>query len=107
MKIRLNLEIPGLRRKKVAFSPKPSNSRYWAPFTSFERNGVLNIGLSRNWTRIAFPILPVIFFIYMWNPLIHGNIYIMHNHNFQWEGVYYKYGSNRPVYTDQTITRLA
>ena len=107
LKVRINQEIPGLRRKNVPFSEKPSNKRYWAPFISYERNGLLNIGLSRNWTRLAFPILPVFFIIYMWEPLTHGHVYIQHFNNFQWEGVYYKYGSNRPLYTDQTITRLA
>ncbi|CDW83290.1 UNKNOWN [Stylonychia lemnae] len=107
LKVAINMEIPGLRKKKVAFAGKPNNRRFMASWISYERNGFLNVGLSRNWTRIAFPIVPVFFFVYMWNPIIHGTTYIQHYNNYQWEGIYFKYGSNRPVYTDQTITRLA
>ncbi len=107
LKVKINQDIPGLRKKKKAFGVKPSNTRWWAPFISYERNGFLNVGLSRNWVRIAFPILPLFWFMYMWQPIIHGNIYNMHFNNYQWEGVYYKFTQNRMVYTDQTITRLA
>ena len=107
LKVRINQDIPGLRKKKTAFSPKPANSRWWAPFSSYERNGILNIGLSRNWVRLCFPIVPMFLFTYMWMPVIHGTIYINHFNNYQWEGVYYKYSGNRMVYVDNTITRLA
>ncbi len=107
MKVRINQDIPGLRKKKKAFGLKPANKRWWAPFASYERNGYLNVGLSRNWVRLAFPLVIPFFFVYMWQPIIHGTIYINHYHNYQWESVYYKYQGNRMVYTDNTITRLA
>jgi len=107
MKVRINMDIPGLRKKRVPFSTKPNNRRYTASWTSYERNGILNIGLSRNWVRITYPLVPLFFFAYMWQPVIHGHVYKAHYNNFQWEGVYYKFGSNRPLYTDNTITRLA
>ena len=66
LKVKINQDIPGLRKKPKAFGLKPTNTRWWASFTSYERNGILNIGLSRNWTRIAFPILPLFFYFYMW-----------------------------------------
>ena len=107
LKVKINQDIPGLRKKKRAFSVKPTNTRWWAPFTSYERNGYLNIGLSRNWTRIAFPVLPLIFIMYMWQPIVHGTIYNKHYNNYQWEGIYYKYTANKMPYVDNTITRLA
>ena len=107
LKVRINMDIPGLRKKKQAFAAKPNNKRLWASFMSYERNGILNVGLSRNWTRIAFPLFPLFMFVYIFQPVIHGTTYIQHFNNFQWEGIYYKFGNNRPVYTDQTITRLA
>ena len=107
LKVRVNQEIPGLRKKKVAFGVKPNNRAWWSSWSSFERNGILNIGLSRNWTRIAFPALPLFFLIYTLQPITHGMLYIQHHNNYEWEGVYYKYGTSRMVYTDQTITRLA
>ncbi len=107
LKVKINQDIPGLRKKKKAFSAKPANRRWWASFSSYERNGILNVGLSRNWTRIAFPALPLFWMMYMWQPVIHGNIYNQHFLNYQWEGIYYKYTANKMSYTDNTITRLA
>ena len=92
MQVRVNMDIPGLRKKKIAFSQKPNNKRWMASWISYERNGILNVGLSRNWVRLAFPLVPLFFFAYMWQPVIHGTIYIQHFNNYQWEGVYYKYG---------------
>ena len=66
LKVRINMEIPGLRKKKVAFSVKPNNRRLLASFISYERNGYMNVALSRNWTRLAFPLIPLFFFMYMW-----------------------------------------
>ena len=107
LQVAVNQNIPGLRKKKVAFGRKPNNRSFFASWISYERNGILNIGLSRNWVRIAYPLVPAFFFVYMWNPIIHGVTYIQQYNNYQWETVYFKYGTNRPLYTDQTITRLA
>ena len=107
LKVRINQDIPGLRKKNTPFARKPNNRIWWHSFTSYERNGVLNIGLSRNWTRIAFPIIPIFFAVYFFNPIIHGTTYINYYHNYQWEGVYYKFATTRMPYSDATITRLA
>ena len=107
LKVKINQDIPGLRKKKRAFSAKPTNTRWWSPFSSYERNGYLNIGLSRNWVRIAFPCVPLFFIMYMWQPIVHGTIYNQHYNNYQWEGIYYKYTANRMPMVDNTITRLA
>ncbi len=68
---------------------------------------MLNVGLSRNWTRLVFPMVPMFFFFYILQPAIHGTIYKQSYNNYQWETVYHKYGANRIVYSDNTITRLA
>ena len=107
LKTRVNQDIPGLRKKTRAFSAKPNNKRYWEALGSFERNGMVNIGLSRNFVRFMYPMVPMFFFIYMAEPVIHGNVYVKHYNNYQWESIYHKYGQNRMVYTDNTITRLA
>ncbi len=82
LKVRMNMDIQGLRKKKVAFSEKPNSRRYMSSWISYERNGFLNIGLSRNWVRITYPLLPLFFFAYMWQPVIHGTVYIKHFNNF-------------------------
>ena len=78
LRTRVNLDIPGLRKKKTPFSATPNNRRLWDSWSSFERNGMINVGLSRNWVRLIFPTVPVFFFIYMMSPVIHGNVNIMH-----------------------------
>ena len=82
LKCRVNMDIPGLRKKKVAFSTKPNNRSLWQTFSSFERNGMVNIGLSRNWPRLIFPMVPMFFFMYMLQPAIHGVVYIQSYNNF-------------------------
>ena len=74
LRTRVNLDIPGLRKKKTAFAATPNNRRLWDAFSAFERNGQINVGLSRNFVRIVFPTIPVFFFIYMCAPVIHGKI---------------------------------
>jgi len=76
LKARINMNIPGLRKKKIAFAEKPNNRIWFHSFTSYERNGVLNFGLSRNWTRIVFPMVPLFFLVYFMQPIVHGVVYI-------------------------------
>ena len=68
---------------------------------------MLNQMLSRNWVRVVFPGAVCFLFVYMWQPLIHGNINIKHYQNFAFETVYYKYASNRMPMVENTITRIA
>ena len=68
---------------------------------------MLNLMLSRNWARFVYPMVPVFFFVYCMKPLIQGNIDVKHYQNYQHESVYYKYGANRPVNGENTITRIA
>ena len=107
LRTRVNLDIPGLRKKKTPFAATPNNRRLWEAFSSFERNGQINVGLSRNFVRLIFPTIPVFFMVYMASPVIHGKINNDHYMNYQWRGVYFKYGSDRLPMVDQSITRLA
>ena len=66
---------------------------------------MINIGITKNFVRFMFPFVPMFFFFFIAQPIIHGNIYIMHYNNFQWESIYFKFTMNRPLFTDQTITR--
>jgi len=107
MRTRVNLDIPGLRKKKTPFSATPNNRRLWETFSSFERNGIINVGLSRNFVRFIFPAVPLFLIVYMIQPVVHGNINNMHYMNYQWKGIYFKYGADRMPMVDQSITRLA
>ena len=107
LKTNINMDIPGLRKKKTAFSCTPANRRFWQPFGSLERNGMVNVFPSRNWPRFVWPAVPMFFFIYMLQPVIHGHIYRMHYNNYQAESIYHKMGAIRIIYCDNTITRLA
>ena len=107
MKSSINPDIQGLRKKRTPFSRKPNNRAWWASYASFERNGMLNVGLSRNWVRLIFPVVPMFMFIYIGQPIIHGTCYIQGYNNFQWNPVYHKFQSMRMIYCDNTITRIA
>jgi len=107
LRTRVNLDIPGLRKKKTPFAATPNNKRLWDAWGSFERNGMINQGLSRNFVRIVFPAVPVFLFVYMVSPVIHGVVNNQQYLNYQWQGVYFKYGGDRLPMVDQSITRLA
>jgi hypothetical protein len=107
LKTTINTDIQGLRKKRAPFIRKPNNKAWYASYASFERNGMLNIGLSRNWVRLAFPAVPMFFFFYIGQPIIHGTVYIQHYNNFQWNPVYHKFQSMRMIYCDNTISRIA
>ena len=68
---------------------------------------MLNLMLSRNWVRGVFPLIPAFCFVYMFSPVIHGNVNIMHYQNYSFDTVYYKYASNRMPMVENTITRIA
>lgn len=74
LRTRVNLNIPGLRRKKNPFTKSPANKQLWESLGSFERNGMLNVGLSRNWVRFIFPMVPAFLLVYMAQPIIHGTV---------------------------------
>ena len=82
LECKINKDIQGLRKKRVPFGLKPSNQRYWSPYSTLERNGMINVGITKNFVRLMFPFVPMFFFFYIAQPIIHGNIYIMHYNNF-------------------------
>ena len=102
-----NMNIQGLRKRKTPFGRRPANIRLWDPLSAYSRNGILHLGLSRNWVRFVFPMIPMFFMVYMMEPVVWGIIDLKYNNNYQWEGIYHKFGSTRMVYSDQSITRLA
>ena len=49
--------MEGLRKKIAPFAKKPSTHRWYHPFATLERNGQLNVGITRNFVRFMFPIV--------------------------------------------------
>ena len=74
LRARLNMDISGLRKKKTPFTVKPNNRGLWQAFSSFERNGMINVGLSANWVRLIMPTVPVFLSIYICYPMIAGHL---------------------------------
>ena len=103
----INQNIPGLRRKNSPFIRKPASHRWYRRWHSYERNGVMNWGVSMNWTRLVFPIVFVFYCTYMFQPVLHGSIYINQFNNYQYETVYAKMNWNKAPMMLQTITRIA
>ena len=107
MHCNVNKNIPGLRKKSEPFIRKPSSHRWYRSFHSFERNGVLNWGVSANWTRFVFPTLILFWCMYTFQPVLHGSVYINQFNNFQHEAVYAKMNWNKTPIMTQCITRIA
>ena len=103
----INQNIPGLRKKQHAFARKPSSHRWYRKFHSFERNGVLNWGVSANWTRIVFPTVFVFYCFYIFQPVMHSSVYINEFNMYQYEAIYAKMTSNKVPVMTQCITRIA
>ena len=61
----INQDIQGLRKKRIAFGAKPASHKWWAPFIGYERNGQMNWGISRNYTRVFFPFTAYFLMIYV------------------------------------------
>ena len=74
LRTRVNQEIAGLRKKKTPFSVMPNNRTLWDSFSTFERNGMINVGISRNWARLVWPTVPVFLFVYLAFPMIQGHV---------------------------------
>jgi len=74
LRARLNMDISGLRKKKAPFSAKPNNRGLWQAYSSFERNGMINVGLSANWVRLVMPTVPVFLAVYICYPMIRGHV---------------------------------
>ncbi len=100
----VNPNIPGLRLrgKKV-----PVTGRWWRPFFSYERNGILNWGVSMNYARVLFPIPPMFYILYCLLPAMYGVTDERESMNYQWEVIYPKMGLDRGYYAESVITRLA
>ncbi len=103
----INQNIPGLRKKAVPFLAKPAHQRYWFPWATYERNGHVNIGITRNYSRLIFPTIAVFFMWYIAGPVVNGTIYVQQYDNFQHEAVYFKFTANRHLYIDQVVPRYA
>ena len=107
MRLHFNTNIQGLRKRKTPWGRNVANKRLWDPFSGVFRNGILNVGLSRNWARLVYPCVPMFLMIYLMQPVIYGTIDLKYNNNYQCEGIYHKFGAIRMPYVDQSVTRLA
>ncbi|CAI2382814.1 unnamed protein product [Moneuplotes crassus] len=103
----INKNIPGLRQKSSPFVRKPASHRWYRRWHSFERNGVMNWGLTMNWTRLVFPCVFIFYSFYMFEPTLHGSVYINEFNMYQYESVYAKMNWNKTPPMMQTINRVA
>lgn len=101
----VKMNIQGLRLR--GSRPRPVTNRWFRPFFSYERNGILNWGVSMNYARALFPIPPMFYLLYCLYPAMTGVTNERESRNFQWEVIYPKMGLDMPPYTDNTITRIA
>ena len=104
----INQNIPGLRKKAVPFLTKPSTvARAWHPWATYERNGAINIGITRNYSRLVFPGVAIFLIYYVGGNINYGTIYVNWLNNFQHEAVYFKYTRNRHLNIDVSYGKVA
>ena len=84
-----------------------TNSWSWHPFATFERNGMLNIGIPRLFSRIIYPGMAVFLIFYVGSPVVYGSLYSLYFNNWQHEAVYFKFTRNRHMFIDITYNKLA
>jgi hypothetical protein len=89
MKLKINMNIPGLEKKKTISPLNPSTRRWFNPLSVKGKQGWLFVWTMPNVTRFLPPALCVAFLFYCGETLVAADYYKKKN-NDEWEGVYCK-----------------
>lgn len=100
MKLKINMNIPGLEKKHTIAPRNPSTRRLFNPLSSKGRDGWILIWTMPNITRFLPPALCVAFLYFSGESLIGANYYERRN-NDEWEGVYCKMQTIHGHYIDR------
>jgi hypothetical protein len=100
MKIKINMNIPGLQKKKKISAINPETRRIFAKLSSKGKQGWVYIWLYSNVARFITPLMCVLFYYYCGHTLVFARFYEEDN-NLEYESVYTKMQSVKPYYTDK------
>ena len=100
LKLKINMNIPGLEKKKQISPLNPSTRRFFNPLSSKGRDGWIFIWTIPNITRFLPPALCFAFLYYSGESLVSANYYERRN-NDEWEGVYCKMQTIHGHYIDR------
>lgn len=89
LKLKINMNIPGLDKKKVISPFNPETRRVFSRLSSKGREGWIYIWTMTNIARFVFPSFFAIFYWYGGHTLVLQKYYETRN-NDEWEGVYCK-----------------
>jgi hypothetical protein len=101
LKLKLNLNIPGLERKKQISPRNPETYRFFARMSSKGKEGWYYLWLMPNISRFLVPFFCVAFLYYTGEALVSNVYYEREFNNFEWETVYPKFQSLPSHYLDR------
>jgi len=100
LKLKLNMNIPGLDKKKTITPFNPETRRVFSRLSSKGKEGWNYIWLYSNISKFFMPSLAVLFLYYAGETLVSARYYETEN-NLEWESVYCKMQTLRPHYMDR------
>lgn len=100
LKLNINMNIPGLEKKKTISPINPATCRVFTPLSNRGREGWIYIWTWPNISRFFVPFLFVTFYYYCGHTLV-GMKYWETQNNREWETVYCKYQSLPGHYMDR------
>eukprot|EP00340_Litonotus_pictus_P008279 CAMPEP_0170518190 /NCGR_PEP_ID=MMETSP0209-20121228/3937_1 /TAXON_ID=665100 ORGANISM="Litonotus pictus, Strain P1" /NCGR_SAMPLE_ID=MMETSP0209 /ASSEMBLY_ACC=CAM_ASM_000301 /LENGTH=149 /DNA_ID=CAMNT_0010803655 /DNA_START=38 /DNA_END=487 /DNA_ORIENTATION=+ len=86
----INLNIPGLEKKKFPGRKNPATLRLYAPLTNFGRTGMAFVTHHNNISRFGIPFFICLFYYYQAENYIRGTYYDKELNNCETESVYFK-----------------
>jgi len=100
LKLKINMNIPGLDKKKTITPFNPETRRLISRLSSTGREGWTFIWIMPNIARFLTPAMFVAFLYYAGETLVNARFYETRN-NYEWEGVYCKFQTIPAHYLDR------
>lgn len=100
MKLKINMNIPGLDKKKTITPFNPETRRVFGRLSSKGKEGWTYLWIYPNISRFFAPCMCVLFFYYMGHTLVGARFYETEN-NLEWESVYCKMQTIPSYYLDK------
>jgi hypothetical protein len=90
MRLKINMNIPGLDKKKTITNANPETMRLTGRLSSKGRAGWLYVNLMTNHFRFAPLALYIMFYYFQGYRLSNAKFYEQYDNNGEWEGIYPK-----------------
>jgi hypothetical protein len=101
MRLNINMNIPGLERKKTITPLNPQTRRLFAPLSCKGREGFLYFWTMPNISRFFPPFICVALLYYVGEMLVSATYYDLEHNNYEKETIYMKFQNNPSYYMDR------